>query len=652
MLEAYFKDKSLTELESRLPQDVEDVIQELHAHIGENPADTRALYILARCQLTKEQPEEANRTLETLLSHEPDHAIAKIELAKLRFQDGKSAEAVRLLTQVTSLRPEIAGAWSLLAEYLQHDAQIAASEDAQKQFDMVRKFNEQLFAAEQLFARGDFKTADGICRQLLQLVPNEVRVLRLLARIARQFGHFEFSTTTLARCVETRPRDAGIGLDYAYSLLASRAYEEALAQCENVIELAPEILAIYDLKAEVLFFLGRYEEAIAVYRAMSEATEKKAPRLLHLGKVLKTIGQVPDATACYQEAMATEPTLGQSYWELADLKTYRFSDDEVGSMRQLLDDSAVKPLDRVMIGFALGKALEDSKEFEESFRHYQSANDGYKRMRPSTYARQSEQFSSFFAADYFSDREGRGSDSDAPIFIVSLPRSGSTLLEQILSSHSMVDATQELDEIVSIARAVNKPGQSQEDQYPWSLAKLDANETQSLAQRYLDFAQQYRQQAPYFVDKAPHNFLHVGLIKTLFPKAKIIDIRRDPMASGWSLYRQFFADSYWFSYDLETIGEYYKDYLALMDHWHAVLPDQVLTIRYEDLVNDLPATVNTVLEYCGLPFEQGCLDFHLNERAVATPSSEQVRQPLYSDALEHWKNYEAFLGPLKQAIDG
>ena len=652
MLEAYAKNESLKALEARLPEDITQVNDELKRLLEEEPLNTRALFTLARCYVLSDEVEEAKRTLESLLAHDPDDVAAKIELAQIFFKNNACREAIKLLTEVTSVRPEITGAWRLLSEYLQKDGQKEASQNAAKQYAMIKAFNDKLYLAEQSYSKADFRTADGICRQLLQLVPNEVRTLRLLARIARQFGHYEFSTSTLARCVETRPRDLGIGLEYAYALLGSRMYEEALAQCGRLVELAPEIIDIYDLKAEVLYHLGQYEEAIEIYRALAEVPEKRALCLVHLGKVLKTVGEAAEATACYQQAVETEPTLGQAYWELANLKTYRFSDDEVVSMRQLLETGEVSTLDKVMIEFALGKALEDAQSFEESFQHYQSANSGYAKTRPTQYYSQVGGLKSTFTKEYFAARGGYGNDTDAAIFVVGLPRSGSTLVEQILSSHSLVDATQELEEMVSIARAVNDPGQPEQGQYPQAMANLGAEQVNALAQRYLDFAQSYRQKAPYFVDKAPHNFLHIGLIKTLLPSARIIDVRRNPMASGWSLYRQFFADSYPFSYDLETIGKYYNDYIELMDHWHEVLPDQILTVRYEDLVRDLPTNVDAILQFCGLEFEEACLSFHLNARAIATPSSEQVRQPLYTDALEHWKNYESFLEPLKQAING
>jgi tetratricopeptide (TPR) repeat protein len=475
-------------------------------------------------------------------------------------------------------------------------------------------------------------------------------VLRLLARIASRFQHYEFGTATLATCVDAKPGDAALRLDYAQALLRSRKYQEALQQCDEAIKLAPEVLDAYDLRAELLYHLGRYDEAITVYRELAEIPEKRALSLLHLGKVLKTVGESAEATSSYRQSVELEPGMGQAYWELANLKTYRFSDDEVASMRQLLEGDDVGALDKVMIEFALGKALEDAGDYAGSFERYDAANSGYLEVRPFRYNGQNDRFTSFFTADYFATHKNHGVDTAAPIFVVGMPRSGSTLVEQILSSHSLVDATQELDEIVSIARDIGNPPGAAPGQYPERMAELSADDIRGLAQRYLDFAQGFRKDAPYFVDKAPHNFQHIGLIKTLLPNAKIIDIRRNPMASGWSLFRQFFADSYLFSYNLETIGQYYNDYVALMDHWHEVLPGGVLTVRYEDLVGDLRGMTGKILDYCGLAFEEACLDFHLNERAVATPSSEQVRQPLYSDALEHWRNYETFLDPLKQAL--
>jgi len=650
MFEAYTTHQRLKQLEDQLPNDAAGVKTTLEKRLEKQPFENLALWILARCQLLCEELNEAKHTLETLISQDHHHVMAKVELAKILFNDDSVDSAVGLLRDAINMRPEIDGHWLLLSEYLQHDGQEQAARDALAQYDMIKAFNDNLGQAEQAFAHAEFIKADKLCRQLLEKVPNEVRTLRLLARLAKRFHHFEISTSILAQCIETQPDNAALGLEYAKSLLANKKLTEAFVQCQRLIGIAPENIDIYDLKAEVLYSLGRYEEAIAIYRNLSNVPEKRALSLLHLGKVLETVGDTKEAIGLFHQAAMEDPESGQVYWELANLRTYKFSDVEITAMRSLLKAGEISVINKVLIQFALGKALEDEKQFAESFQHYQAANSAYKRIQPIRYSNQNASLKSFFTAEFFSGLKETGNISAAPIFIVGLPRSGSTLVEQILTSHSMIDATGELTEIVSIARELNNPGQAAPGQYPQSLAALSENKIQGLAQRYLEYAQEFRQQAPYFVDKAPGNFHHIGLIKTLFPRAKIIDIRRNPMASGWSLYRHFFADSFRFSYDLEIIGKYYNDYIDLMDYWHEVLPGQILTIRYEELITDLPAAVNGLLQYCGLEFEQSCLDFHLNKRAVATPSSEQVRQPLYTDALDHWKNYDQYLTPLKNAI--
>lgn len=651
MLEAYKTYKTLTDMEALLPEEAEAVRQTLEDSIGGGSSNSLALSILAQCYLLCQEKEEAKRTFETLITQDPAHIPAKVELAKILFDENDHQSAIRLMEDATNRRPDIHENWKLLSEYLHRDGQQAASKNAFEQFDMIKVFNDNLANAEQAFANGEFERTDKMCRLLLGQVPAEVRTLRLLAKLAKRFHHFEISTSILAQCIETQPANAELGLEYVHSLLANQKHREALEQCERLIGVAPENLDVYSLKAETLYSLGRYEEAIAIYRALSDIHEQSAQSLLHLGKLLKTVGETDKAISCYHDVVKDEHLAAQAYWELANLRTYHFSVEEVGAMQALLDAGGVSDISKVLIQFALGKALEDEQQFAESFRYYQAANSAYTRFQPFSYTSKTAKWKSFFTKEYFSGKKDTGSDSESPIFVVGLPRSGSTLVEQILTSHSQVDATRELAEIVSIARELNHPAQPEQQRYPQSLAQLGTDQIQAFSQRYLDYAQPFRQSAPYFVDKTPGNFHHIGLIETLFPKAKIIDIRRNPMASGWSLYRHFFADSFLFSYDLETIGKYYNDYIELMDHWHAVLPGQVLTINYEELIEDLPATVEKMLQHCGLTLEQSCLDFHLNKRAVATPSSEQVRQPLYTGSLNHWQNYDEFLTPLKNAIE-
>jgi len=650
MLEAYRKTEVLRDLESRLPEDAKEVQQNLESILQEQPDDVRALFTLARCYAFGEEQDKAKHTLETLVALDPGHVPAKVELARILFEENDRQSAIRLLEAATGLRPENHQNWYTLSEYLRHDGQDQASKDTLKQFDMIKAFNENLQKAEQAFAKGEFMTADKLCRRLHGQVPNEVRTLRLLARLAKRHKKFEISTSILAQCIEAQPANVSLGLEYANSLIANKKHQEALVQCQRLINIAPENIEIYSLKAEALYQLGRYDDAIAIFRELSGVHEQRAQALIHLGKLLKTMGDTTKAISCYHDVVKDPHFAAQAYWELANLRTYRFSTDEIAAMQTLLNDGVITGINKVLIQFSLGKALEDDRRFAESFEYYQAANTAYARYQPYRYSSQNASLQAFFTEAYFEDRKDAGNSSEAPVFVVGIPRSGSTLVEQILTSHSLVDATSELAEIISIARELNSPNQPEKGQYPQSMANLTTDQVQGLARRYLDYAQTFRQEAPYFVDKTPGNFQQIGLIKTLFPNARVIDIRRNPMASGWSLYRHFFAEGFLFSYDLETIGKYYKDYIALMEHWHAVLPGQILTISYEDLVRDLPAAVDRLLNYCGLPFEQSCLDFHLNKRAVTTPSSEQVRQPLYSDALDHWKNYDGFLTPLKDVI--
>lgn len=650
MFEAYKNSRRLRELETQLPNDAADVKQTLLESLKSEPANSRTLLVLARCYLLCEEPDEAKHTLETLISQDAGNVSAKVELAKILFNENDAHSAAELLVDATNTRPEIDENWLLLSEYLQTDGQEQASKNALIQYDMIKAFNDNLGMAEQAFANGEFVRADKLCRQLLGQVPAEVRTLRLLARLAKRFHHFEISTSVLAQCIDTQPGNAALGLEYAYSLLANKKHKEALEQCHRLIGLAPENIDIYDVKAGALVALGKYEEAITIYRELLKVHDKQALCLLRLGNVLKTVGETEEAIDCYRQAVVIEPSLGEAFWNLANLKTYQFSADEINSMQQFIQANETLAMNRVLMQFALGKAMEDAQQFAKSFQYYQSANNAYTKIRPFRYSNRNSSLKSFFTAEYFSGRKESGNNSNSPIFIVGLPRSGSTLVEQILSNHSLVDATMELTEIITIARELNDPNHQGAGQYPQSMEGLSENQIKDLAQRYLDYAKTFRQQAPYFIDKQPGNFHHIGLIKTLLPNAKIIDVRRDPMASGWSLYKHFFAEGNQYSYELATIGKYYSDYVELMKHWHTVLPKQLLTISYEDLINDLSNTLDSILQYCGLEFEEACLNHHLNKRAVATASSEQVRQPLYKSSLEQWKNYDEFLEPLKQNI--
>lgn len=650
MLEAYRTHKTLDALEIRIENEAREVMGEIQALLDEQPSNDRALLMLARCQAAAGETVAGKATLQALLERDPGHVHAKVELAKIHYSESEARAAIALLGQATQDAPEIAANWRLLAEYLGGEGQTEASAEAQRQHGMVKAFNGNLAMAEQAFAKGELRTSDQMCRSLLAHVPGEIRTLRVLAGIAGRLRYYESAIGILEPCLESRPADAALRLDYARALLNGKKYREALMQCDRVTDLSPETIEVYAIQAEALYNLGQYEAAAAIYRELTQVEETRAASLVHLGKVLTTIGETGQAVEQFRQALTQRPVPCQAWWELASLKTYRFTPEEVASMERLLESGGLPDMDQILVRFALGRALEDEGRYEDGFRHVEAANHAYAKYHAPGFESRNAALKGFFTADYFASGKEGGSDSKAPIFVVGMPRSGSTLVEQILSAHSDVDATTELTEIVSIARELKGPNQTGQSQYPESVGRLTSRQLQDYAQRYLDFAQPLRRGAEFFIDKTPGNFHHVGLIKTLFPGARIIDVRRNPMASGWSLYKHFFADSFLYSYDLETLGRYYNDYLDLMEHWHRVLPGQILTLHYEDLVKDLRGSVETLLRHCSLPFEQACVDFHENRRAVATPSSEQVRRPIYDSAIDHWKNYERYLEPLARVI--
>ncbi len=365
------------------------------------------------------------------------------------------------------------------------------------------------------------------------------------------------------------------------------------------------------------------------------------------------MGHQQPAIESYRAAVEADPWYGEAFYALSNLKTYRFTDAEIGAMQTFEAREELGPSGAVHFCFALGKAFEDRADFAESFRYYAKGN-GLKRQLsnydPDQMSADLKAQRDYFSPQIFEERKGAGCPSTDPIFIVGLPRAGSTLLEQILSSHSAVDGTLELPNVLSMAQKLRRRGREGEVPYPELLSTLSAESLAELGEQYLADTRIHRQGAPYFIDKMPNNFRHIGLIKLMLPNAKIIDARRDAMACCFSGFKQLFAEGQEFSYDLTDIGRYYRDYVALMEHWDTVIPGQVLRVDYERVVDDVESEVRRLLDFCGLPFEDACLSFHETKRAVRTASSEQVRRPIYSEGLEQWVNYEPFLGPLKDAL--
>ena len=372
------------------------------------------------------------------------------------------------------------------------------------------------------------------------------------------------------------------------------------------------------------------------------------------GHALKTCGDTDEAIVSYRKATQSSSAYGEAWHSLANLKTVKFSEADIGKMLAQLESDDLKFMDRVYINFTLGKAFEDAEKFDQAFSHYAAGNKAKKaqsRYSPEQMTEEFEQQKQLFTRQFVSDRKGSGHSAPDPIFIVGLPRAGSTLLEQILSSHSQVDGTLELPNVLALVNDLRRGGNMTGDNlYPSILETLDTDKYREFGEAYINDTQVHRQNAPFFIDKMPNNFRHIGLIKLMLPNAKIIDARRHPMGCCFSGYKQLFAEGQAFSYDLDDAGQYYRDYQSLMDTWQAIFPEQILHVQYEDVVNDFEAQVRRILDYCGLPFEEACLSFYKTERAVRTPSSEQVRQPIYRGGIDQWKNFEAHLDPLKESL--
>jgi tetratricopeptide (TPR) repeat protein len=512
---------------------------------------------------------------------------------------------------------------------------------------------ELIEAASHMLA-GAFGKAEPLCRIVLKRDPLDVNAMRLLAEIGMEVGRLEDAEALLERALELAPDFRLARGSYANVLGRRGKFEAALAELDALLAADPAHPGYLILKANTLVRIGDHLSAIAIYRDVLSRVPATAGVQMSLGHSLKTVGDQDGAIAAYNSARAMRDDLGDAYWSLANLKTFRFSDEDIDAMRRAAARETVDREDYYHLAFALGKALEDRTEFEESFIWYRRGNAIKRRII--TYSADDNQsdmarLSDYFTPDVFAARRNAGCQSRAPIFIVGLPRAGSTLLEQILASHSQVEGTQELPDIISIARRIaDKKRAGDPSNYPNGLSKLTDSDLTALGEEYIERTRIHRTDAPFFIDKMPNNFAHVGLIRLILPNATIVDARRHPLACCFSGYKQLFAKGQHFTYNLTDIGRYYADYVGLMRHWQKVLPAHVLHVQYEDVVADTEIQVRRLLDHCGLPFEGACLRFYENRRAVKTASSEQVRQPIFTSGLDQWENYESWLTPLKAAL--
>ena len=621
--------------------------------VGEHP---RALRLLAAAHARLGDDQAAVGILGPLARACPDWAQAHRDFGGALARLGRYDEAVAALRRATALQPEAPGAWLALADALGANGDAAGADAAYLRHVRQSAKDPAMLAIGKALFENRLPEAEEQLRVRLGHMPNDVAAIRMLAELSARLGRDDEALELLTRCLELAPGFHAARKNLAQVLNRGNRQAEALEEVETLLAAEPANPSYQNLKAVILGRIGDYAQAIGLYEGLLAMHPRRHPQLwMSYGHALKTAGFQDRAIAAYRRAIGIDPGCGEAYWSLANLKTVRFDADDIAAMQRQLQRNDLDDEPRLHFDFALGKALEDAGEYEPSFRHYLDGNALRLKLVPYSAddnAARGRAARRVYTREFFAEREGWGCDAPDPVFIVGMPRAGSTLVEQILSSHPAVEGTMELPEIISLARALRRRAESpQATSYHDILAGIDAGEARALGEQYLQRTRIHRKRgAPLFIDKMPNNFAHIGLIRLALPNAKIIDARRHPLACCLSGFKQHFARGQDFSYSLDDIGRYYRDYVELMAHFDEVLPGRVHRVIYEDMVADTEAEVRRLLAYCGLPFDEACLRFFENPRAVRTASSEQVRQPIYREGVDHWRHYEAWLEPLKQAL--
>ena len=615
-----------------------------------------ALYVRAVSLRKLHRNDEAQDTLQEVLRLDPGHIRAYQELGHIFFSQKKVESAIEAYEKAVAQDSALIASWRALRVLYEKSGNQVGLQRAHHELAQLEQLPPALQAVKSHLNRGQLEAADQICRAYLSENKQDIEGMRLLAAIAVEAQILDDAEFLLESAVTFDPEHIGARFDYAGVLLKRQKFGQAHEIAQNLNALHPGTMPFKALLAATTTGIGDAEAGVDIYKALIAEAPTVPEYHLLLGHAEKAIGNFDEAIEAYQRLHEIKPDFGDAFWSLANTKTYKFSDSEIAHMQQFSESPETGDLDKVHFYFAMGKAFEDRNDFSAAFDAYNKGNDLKRGMlednAPSVSLRV-EHLTSRFSADFLQGLAGRGCDAGDPIFVVGLPRAGSTLLEHILASHSKIEGTLELTNIPSLVhrlhgrRTIRK---GEEPQYPGVLAELEVGQLAQLGQQYIDDTQVFRTGAPYFVDKMPNNFLHIGLIKLILPNAKIIDARRHPMACCFSGFKQLFAEGQEFTYGLEEVGDYYRHYVDLMDHWDQVMPGAVLRVQYEDVVADLEGQVRRILDYLELPFEEACVEFHKTQRNIRTPSSEQVRQPIYTSGLEQWRNFEEFLGPLKAAL--
>ena len=629
----------------------------LNSLVSKVPSNGDVLYMLAVCHRYQKRYPEALDTLRKLRFSVPDHSRAYQEIGHVYRAMNQVDAALNSYSQAVLINPALEASIRCQIEILRevNRADLALRlADLEKDLTELRATPPPLIAVTDLISQGKLVKAEKLCKAFMIKNPKHIEGMRLLADIAVRLGVLEDAEFLLETAVKFSPLSTKPRIDYIQVLRKQQKYEAALSHAKVLIEQEPKNPQFQSVFAVESMQSGDYDTALRTFDSILKILPEEPATLTSRGNALKTQGKKEEAIDSYRRAIKKYPAHGEAYYSLANLKLFTFTDTEIAAMESQEQNPGVSHMARIYLDFALGKAYEDMGDYDKAFSYYERGNS-FKRSQSryvsedltAEFKAQAEVFSQSFVQI----QTDSGFDAPDPIFIVGLPRSGSTLLEQILASHSKVDGTMELPNILSLAQKLRRGDKmSGTSHYPSVLKTMDAESLRSFGEAYINDTRVHRGQAPFFIDKMPNNFRHIGLINLILPNAKIIDARRHPMGCCFSAFKQLFHEGQEFSYGLKEVGTYYKDYVDLMDHWDEVLPGKVLRVQYEEVVADLETQVRRILDYCELDFEESCVSFYQTDRAVRTPSSEQVRQPIYKSGVEQWKNFEGNLDPLKQAL--
>ncbi len=593
--------------------------------------------------------------LTKLSASSPDAPLVHLQLGLALRELKQNESAVQSMRRAVTVKPDFSDAWLALADLLTALEDRDGADEAFSAYVRYSTNDPHLREPAAALKEGRVAEAETRLRNHIEQHPADIVALCLLADVAERNNRMREAETLLERCLQLAPGYRRARHNYAVVLLRLNKAPDALQEADRLLAADPDNAELRKLKAAILARLREYGEAIEICENLVDEDPGQITVWTSLGHMLKTVGRRTESANAYRKAIAQAPHFGEPYWGLASLKTLEFTRPELEAMHTQLARPGLNDEDRIHFNFAIGKALEDKAEFADSFRHYADGNRLCRKHRRynadelSDYVRRCI---ALFTPGFFAGRSSSGASTPEPIFILGLPRTGSTLVEQILSSHSSVEGTMELPDIAAITMSLEewKPAPN-ETRYPEVLENLEEDTLRELGDTYIGQTRVQRKRgAPFFIDKMPNNFIHVGFVHLILPNARIIDVRRHPLACGLSLFKEHFARAQNFSYDLQDIGRYYRDYVELMAHFDVVLPGRVHRIIYESLVTDTEAEVRRLLQYCELPYEESCLQFYKNDRDVSTASSEQVRSPIFRDGIDHWRHYEPWLGPLKDTL--